>query len=277
MSQDQQYSPQNANQSSPSGIADFAVLSGLTKANQPFARTVTLGVAAGMFISFGAMYLTMVMTGNDALGFGPGRMLGGIAFSLGLILVMAVGAELFTGNNLLVMAWSTQRITAVQLLSNWGVVYVSNFVGAVSGAFLMYASGILQMDGGTVADTAAEIARLKVDLNFGQAFIRGVLCNTLVCLMVWLCYSASTLVAKVVAVVFPISAFVALGFEHSIANMYFIPVALMNGADGVTFSGFFGNLLPVTLGNIAGGSGFVGLMFAFAYLRDGPEGRAKIT
>ncbi len=277
MNQDQHHSAAASDHSSSAAIAEFAVRNGLCKANLPLARTVTLGIAAGMFVSLGAMYLTMVMTGNDALGFGPGRMLGGVAFSLGLILVMVVGAELFTGNNLLVMAWSTQRISAARLLSNWGVVYAANFAGALGGALLMHASGILQMDGGAVGHTAGEIARGKVELGYAQAFVRGVLCNTLVCLMVWLCYSAHTLVGKVLAVIFPISAFVTLGFEHSIANMYFISVALLNGADGVTVSGFLGNLVPVTLGNIAGGSGFVGLMFAFAYFRDKPARLPEIT
>jgi len=257
-------------------IAEIAVRSGLTKANLPFARTVTLAIAAGMFISFGAMYLTMVTTGNDALGFGPGRMLGGVVFSLGLFLVVSVGAELFTGNNLLVIAWSIRRLSESRLLSNWGVVYAANFIGAAGVAALVSVSGILDLEGGAVGDTAAEIARSKVELGFSEAFIRGVLCNTLVCLMVWLCYSAHSLAGRFLAVVFPISAFVALGFEHSIANMYFIPVAWMNGAEGVTVAGFLGNLLPVTLGNIAGGSGFVGLMFAFAYLRDRPERRPEI-
>lgn len=277
MNQDQPHSLKIADQPSSADIAEFAVRNGLMKAEFPFTRTVTLGIAAGMFIAFGAMYLTMVTTGNDGLGFGLGRMLGGLAFSLGLILVVVVGAELFTGNNLLVMAWSTQRISAGRLLSNWGVVYGANFIGAVGGAVLMMASGIMEMDGGAVGARAAEIAKSKVELGFAQAFIRGVLCNTLVCLMVWMCYSAESLFGKIIAVIFPISAFVALGFEHSIANMYFIPVALMNGAEGVTLSGFFGNLLPVTLGNIAGGSGFVGLMFAFAYLRDEPGKRREIN
>jgi formate transporter len=274
MSRLQQHSQNYSELPAPADIADIAVRSGLTKANLPFASTVTLAIAAGVFVSFGAMYLTVVTTGIDALGFGPGRLLGGIVFSLGLFLVVVVGAELFTGNNLLVMAWSTKRISAASLLSNWGVVYAANFVGAAGTAALVNVSGILDMDGGAVGDTAAEIARTKVELGFAQAFIRGVLCNILVCLMVWLCYSAQSLVGKFLAVVFPISAFVALGFEHSIANMYFIPVALINGADGVTISGFLGNLLPVTLGNIAGGSGFVGLMFAFVYLRDQPARRA---
>lgn len=277
MNQDQPHSLKIADQPSSADIAEFAVRNGLMRAEFPFARTVTLGIAAGMFIAFGAMYLTMVTTGNDGLGFGLGRMLGGLAFSLGLILVVVVGAELFTGNNLLVMAWSTQRISAGRLLSNWAVVYGANFIGAVGGAALMTASGILEMDGGVVGARAAEIAKSKVELGFAQAFIRGVLCNMLVCLMVWMCYSAESLFGKIIAVIFPISAFVALGFEHSIANMYFIPVALMNGAEGVTLSGFFGNLLPVTLGNIAGGSGFVGLMFAFAYLRDEPGKQREIN
>lgn len=272
MNNTQPDSPDLSQQLSSIDVAAFAVRNGLMKTGLPLARTVTMGIAAGMFIAFGAMYLTMVTTGNDALGFGPGRLLGGIVFSLGLVLVMLVGAELFTGNNLLVIAWSVKKISAARLLSNWGVVYAANFVGAVSGAFLMHMSGVLQMDDGAVGHTAAEIARLKVDLSFAQAFIRGVLCNMLVCLMVWLCYSAQSMSSKILAVVFPISAFVTLGFEHSIANMYFIPVALMSGADGVTLSGFLGNLLPVTLGNIVGGSGFVGLMFAFAYLRGEPTG-----
>lgn len=250
----------------PPEIAALVEEIGVSKAKLPVLQTTTLGLVAGGFIAFGAMFFTLVMTGND-LGFGPGRLLGGIAFSLGLILVVIAGAELFTGNNLIVMALIDGKITVVQLLRNWTLVYIANFVGAVGSALLMHWSGALAIGGGAIAETAIAIATAKVGLGFTEAFIRGILCNTLVCLAVWLCFAAHTVSGKILAIIFPISAFVALGFEHSVANMYFIPLAMLAGAEGVTITGFLANLVPVTLGNIVGGSGFVGIIYWIIYLR----------
>ncbi len=212
------------------------------------------------------MLFTLVMTGSD-LGFGLSRWIGGIAFSLGLVLIIVGGAELFTGNNLIVMAWAERNISTYQLLRNWVIVYVANFAGAIGCVVLVWFSGTLGLGAGAVGETAAAIAAGKVELGFGEAFVRGVLCNTLVCLAVWLCFSAHRVAGKVLTIVFPISAFVALGFEHSIANMYLIPVGMLAGTGGVDAAAFAGNLIPVTLGNVVGGSGFVALTYWIVYLR----------
>ena len=264
---DQNAEPRNTIDAySPPQIAALVEDVGMVKARLPALQTVTLGLLAGAFIAFGSMFYTLVMTGNE-LGFGPSRLLGGVAFSLGLILVVVAGAELFTGNNLIVMALVDKKITLAQLLRNWGLVYVANFAGALGSAVLMYWSGALGLGNGEIAETAARIAASKVELDFAAAFFRGILCNTLVCLAIWLCFAARTVSGKILAIIFPISAFVALGFEHSVANMYLIPVGMLAGAESVTVAGFVGNLVPVTLGNIVGGSGFVALVYWIVYLR----------
>jgi len=256
-------SPQDAYP--PAQIARLVEQVGVRKANLPARATLMLGMLAGAFIAFGAMYYTLVMTGSP-LGFGPGRLLGGIAFSLGLVLVIVGGAELFTGNNLIVMAWAERRISTAQLLRNWGLVFPANLVGAMGCALMVNWSGTLGLGDGAVAETAMRIAQAKVGLGFGEAFFRGILCNTLVCLAVWLCFAAHGVGGKILAIVLPISAFVALGFEHSVANMYLIPVAMLAGAEGVGVSGFIGNMVPVTLGNIVGGGVFVALVYWLIYL-----------
>jgi len=259
----------------PAEIAQQVERLGVTKAGLPFFQTFVLGLLAGAFIALGAMFSTLVMTGSP-FGFGPTRLLGGIVFSLGLILTLLGGAELFTGNNLIVMAWAEGRISLRQLARNWAIVFVANLVGAVGAAMLVHWSGTLGLGDGAVGETAARIARAKVELDAIQALIRGILCNALVCLAVWLCVGARSASARILAIVFPISAFVALGFEHSIANMYLIPAALLQGAAGVTIGGFIANLVPVTLGNIVGGSGFVALVYRLVYLRrPGPGWRHR--
>jgi formate/nitrite transporter len=251
---------------SPREIAALVEGVGVAKARLPVLDTLALAVLAGAFIAFGAMFATLVTTGND-IGFGVNRLIGGVAFSLGLILVVVGGAELFTGNNLIVMAWADRKITVRQLLRNWALVLAGNFTGAVGAAVLVYLSGVLQLGEGAVAESASKIASAKVALPFAEAFFRGVLCNALVCLAVWLCFAAHTVSGKILAIIFPITAFVALGFEHSIANMYFIPLGWLLDADGVTLASFLGNLVPVTLGNIVGGSIFVALVYWLIYLR----------
>jgi formate/nitrite transporter len=262
----------------PDEIARRIEIVGVKKAGQETLPVLTLSVLAGAFIAFGAMFYSVVITGSD-LGLGPSRLLGGVAFSLGLILVLVGGAELFTGNVLIVMGWAHGKVALRALLRNWGLVFVGNFAGAVGMAGLAYWSGFLHIGGDAVAVTAIRVAAAKVALPVDIAFVRGVLCNALVCLAVWLCFAAHAVVDKVLAIVFPIAAFVALGFEHSIANMYFIPVAILaagdpallqaagvtaNGLDGV---GFVRNLVPVTLGNIVGGGAFVALTYYVVYLR----------
>ena len=250
----------------PAQIAVLVEEVGVRKAHMPAIQTATLGLLAGAFIAFGAMFYTLVMTGSG-LGFGPGRLLGGVAFSLGLVLVLVGGAELFTGNNLIVMAWAERRITSGQLLRNWGLVYLANLAGALGCVVLVSASGVLQLGGGAIAETAAAIAAGKLRLGVLEAFTRGILCNILVCLAVWLCFAAHSVSSKVLAIISPVSAFVALGFEHSVANMYLIPIGLLAGQQGLDPGGILGNLVPVTLGNIVGGGGFVALVYWLVYLR----------
>lgn len=249
----------------PSAIAERVETAGVAKAHLGTLQTLTLAVLAGAFIAFGAMLYTLVMT-NSGLGLGPGRLLGGVAFSLGLILVVIAGAELFTGNNLIVMAWADRKITASDMLRNWILVYIGNLIGAVATAVFVYWSGTLGMGDGAVSRTALSIAQTKISLPYDQAIIRGILCNALVCLAVWLSYAARDVAGKVLAIVFPISAFVALGFEHSVANMYFIPLGMIMG-DSITLGQLLGNLVPVTIGNLIGGGVLVGLVYWIAYRR----------
>jgi formate transporter len=255
----------NADPYAPPQIARLVEDGGINKAHLSILQTSMLAVLAGAFIAFGAMFFTLVMT-NHGLGFGPSRLLGGIAFSLGLILVVVAGAELFTGNNLIVMAWVDRKISGGALLKNWIIVYVGNFAGALFLAVLVWLSGVLSLGDGAVSQTAIKIAEAKIALPNLEAFFRGILCNTLVCLAVWLCVAARRVSGKILAIIFPISAFVALGFEHSVANMYFIPVAWLSGAS-ISVDSFMGNLIPVTAGNLVGGAGFVALTYWVIYLR----------
>ena len=248
----------------PRQMASRVEAAGVAKANQTFLQTTVLGVLAGAFIAFGALFYTLTIT-ESALGFGPTRLLGGVAFSLGLILVIVGGAELFTGNNLIVMAWADRKISLGQMLRNWGIVYVANLVGALGIAALAVAAGVFALGDGAVGETAARIASGKLSLGAVEAFTRGILCNMLVCLAVWLCFAARTVVGKIFAIVFPIAAFVGLGFEHSVANMFAIPVAMMAGSIDWQVAGFVRNLAVVTTGNIVGGSGFVALTYWLVY------------
>ena len=250
----------------PAEIAARVEAAGVTKARMPVLQTVVLAILAGAYIAFGAMFFTLVIT-DSGLGFGPQRLLGGVAFSLGLILVVVGGAELFTGNNLIVMGWADRKISTAQLLRNWSLVYVGNFIGSIAMVLLVFWTGILDLGGGGVAKTAMTIAQGKVALPFTEAFVRGVLCNVLVCLAVWLCFAAHTVTSKILAIIFPISAFVALGFEHSVANMYLIPAGWLAGSADVTLAGFINNLIPVTLGNIVGGGALVAAVYWIVYLR----------
>jgi formate/nitrite transporter len=203
-----------------------------------------------------------VLTDNS-LGFGLGRLAAGIAFSLGLMLLVIGGGELFTGNNLMVAALAGGKITARCVLRNWLVVFVANASGALLMAVTIHHTGVL--DSGGVKATAVKIAEAKTQLGFGPAFLRGVLCNALVCLAVWLSLAARSVEGKVVAIVFPIAAFVALGFEHCIANLYLLPVGALSGAH-INLAGALDNLLPVTLGNTVGGVG-VATAYWLVYLR----------
>jgi formate transporter len=255
---------------------------GVKKAQADWATTFVLAVLAGAFIALGAVFATTTLTGGTDLPYGVARLLAGLTFSLGLILVIVAGAELFTGNNLIVMAWAGRRVSGVRLLRNWAIVYVGNFVGAVATAGLVYAARQYEFDHGGVGATALTIASAKTNLGFTQAIALGALCNALVCLAVWLCYSARTTTDKILAIIPPIAAFVAVGFEHSVANMYFISFGLFVKSDGafvhstpglpkvahLTWTTFlWNNLVPVTIGNIIGGAVMVGAIYWFVYLR----------
>jgi formate/nitrite transporter len=249
----------------PAEMAGRVEAAGIGKVQLPALTTIMLAILAGVFIAFGAMFYTVAIT-ETGLGFGPSRVLGGVAFSLGLVLVIVGGAELFTGNALIVMAWASRRISLGALLRNWLLVYAGNFAGALGAAALAYLSGALALDDGAVARTASAIAEAKLALPADQAFFGGVLCNALVCLAVWLCFAARDVAGKILAVLWPISAFVALGFEHSVANMYLIPIGMVSGA-GIDLVGFARNLVWVSLGNIVGGAGGVALVYWIIYLR----------
>ena len=262
----------------PPEMARKAEQVGVTKAGLDTATTFALSILAGAFIAMGAVFSTAVTAGGGDLPYGVLRLLAGLTFSVGLILVVVAGAELFTGNNLVVMAWASRRVSTLRLLRNWGIVYVGNFVGAIATAALLYAGKQYELGGGQVGAQAVSIAATKTGYGWWQALVLGMFCNALVCLAVWLCYSARSTADKVLAIIPPIAAFVAAGFEHSVANMYFIPYGLfVESTDafpdvpGLTWGAFFwDNLVPVTIGNIVGGALMVGAVYWFVYLRPRP-------
>lgn len=246
---------------------------GVTKATMPVLTMFALAVLAGAFIALGALFYTVTITtgvGNTPPPFGLVRLAGGITFCLGLILVVVGGAELFTGNNLIAMAWASGKVTTSQVLRNWGWVYLGNLVGAMGTALLVWLAGLHTMGDGAVGETMVRIARSKVSLDPLSALARGVLCNVLVCLAVWLCMGARGVADKILAVLFPISAFVACGMEHSVANMYFLPIGIALAAGTAAPLSLFEaveNLVVVTIGNILGGTILVALVYWSVYLR----------
>jgi formate transporter len=265
----------------PPEMAKKAEQVGVAKAGMDAATTFALAILAGAFIAIGAAFATNTLAGSSGLPYGVSRLLGGLTFSLGLILVIVAGAELFTGNNLIVMAWASRRVSTMRLLRNWAIVYAGNFAGGIATAGLLFAAKQYEFGKGAVGQTALTIAATKTGYGFGQAIALGMLCNALVCLAVWLCYSARTTADKILAIVPPITAFVAAGFEHSVANMFFIPFGLFVKSDAafvatqkapdlsqVTWGHFLAsNLVPVTIGNIVGGGLMVGAIYWFIYLR----------
>ena len=267
---------------SPKEIATRIERAGISKSTNDPLRVFALSILAGAFIAFGAIFFTLVTHDSAGVPVGIMRLLGGLVFCLGLVLVVIAGAELFTGNNLIVMAYVDGKVSLKQLLTNWLIVFMGNFVGALGILILIYLSGHWQINSGELGAKVLVIANSKVNMTWMEAFTRGMLCNILVCMAVWLCFAGRTVVDKILAILFPITAFVAMGFEHSVANMYFIPAGLLAkhqpeflhlvgdvNLDNLTVYGFlFNNLLPVTLGNLVGGSVFVGLFYWFIYLRD---------
>jgi formate transporter FocA len=270
----------------PGAMAARAEQIGVKKAHLDTISMFVLAVLAGAFIAMGAVFATTVTAGAaGVLPYGVTRLLAGLVFSLGLILVIIGGAELFTGNNLIVMAWASRKVSTRLLLRNWVIVYAGNFVGALATAGLMFLSAQYTFSQGAIGLAALSTAASKASLGFVSALALGVLCNTLVCLAVWMTFSARTTTDRILAIIPPITAFVAAGFEHSIANMYFIPIGLFikagapasfwaatgkTAADygALTWQNFIvNNLLPVTLGNIIGGALLVGAVYWFVYLR----------
>jgi formate transporter len=283
----------------PPEMATRAEDLGVRKAEMPFIKMFMLSVLAGAFISLGAIFATTVSAGgmsvmapdgtvvyNTSLPYGVTRLLSGLVFSLGLILVVVGGAELFTGNNLIVMAWASGKVTGRALLRNWAIVYLGNFIGSIGTVILMFFTRQYTFGTNSVGIAALKIGVTKIEYTFLQAIALGILCNVLVCLAVWLTYSARSTLDKILAIIFPITAFVAAGFEHSIANMYFIPYALfikdfdpdfvsavgdkVAHLDLLTWQGFlFNNLIPVTIGNIIGGTILVAAVYWVIFLRPG--------
>ena len=273
----------NLNAYNPSEIQEAIEKVGVTKADMPFLPCFMLGVVAGGSIGLGALYYTIVAS-DAQLSFAVARVLGGFVFSLGLTLVLVCGAELFTGNNLIVMAWASGRVSLRRMLRNWVVVYSGNLVGALGLVALVALSRHMEMNNGRIAQTVIETAVGKIKPDFVTLFFKGVLCNVLVCMAVWIAYAGRSVTDKIVGLIFPISAFVAAGFEHCIANLYFLPLAWliihaggpMPGIDvpDITIAGIVHNLVPVTLGNVVGGAGLVGAVYWVIY-RKGLAARSK--
>ena len=269
----------------PREMAEKAEQTGVEKSRQDFMCLLALSVLAGAFISFGAIAAAVIGAGAaGTLPYGVIQMLKGLVFSTGLILVVVGGAELFTGNNLMVMAWASGKIRIHELLRAWLTVYVGNFIGASATALMVFLAGLHFQGNGAVGLSILISANSKAALAFPQALMLGVLANVLVCLAVWLCYSARTTTDKILAIVPPVSLFVAANFEHSVANMFILPFGLLikdwapqaywvmidqspASYAALNWGALLTNLLPVTIGNIIGGGVLVGVVYWFVYLR----------
>jgi formate/nitrite transporter len=251
----------------PREIARMVERLGVAKAQTDAVTLVVLAVLAGAFISLGALFFTVVVT-ETGFGFGATRLIGGLSFSLGLVLVVVAGAELFTGNNLLAMAWASRLIGTRDVMRNWLLAYLGNVIGCLGTVLLVAWADIASLGDGAVGETAIQIARAKGDLSIGAAFARGLLCNALVCLAVWLAMGGRSVADKILAIVFPITAFVAIGFEHSIANWFFLPFGLaLDKRGAVSVVGVARNLAAVSAGNMVGGTLLVAGVYWVAYLR----------
>jgi len=282
---DANQAPQGADALLPKEMAEKAERIGADKTRLPVLSLLTLAVLAGAFIAFGSMFSTIAISATDNhLTFGLARVVAGLTFSLGLILVVVGGAELFTGNNLMVMAWAGGKISLGGMLRAWALVYIGNFLGAVATAVMVFLAGVHGNGDSAVGAAALNIAEAKAALPFFQALMRGVLGNVLVCLAVWLCYSAHSTTDRILCIVPPVTAFVAAGFEHSVANMFILPYGLLikelaepafwtaiqqspASYNALSWGAFFSNLAPVTIGNVIGGGMFVGAVYWFIYLR----------
>ena len=273
----------------PGEMARRAELSGVQRASMDPLTILVLSLVGGAFVAFGAIFSTTVSAGSGGLPFGVAKLLSGTVFSVGLVMVVVAGAELFTGNNLIVMAWASGKVTTTSLLLNWLLTFVGNCAGAMATAGLMLCTTQYTFGSGAVGLAALTTANSKAALAFVPALALGIMCNALVCLAAWMCYSARTAVDRVALIILPVAAFAAAGFEHSIANAYFIPMGLLikatapdsfwlsigkTAADfpALSWSGFVGNLVPVAIGNIIGGALLVAAVYWFVYLRNPGRG-----
>ncbi len=264
----------SSNAYSPAEIKLAVEKVGVKKARLPFLASFMLSIMGGGSIGLGALYYTIIASDAE-LSFATVRVLGGLAFSLGLALVLVGGAELFTGNNLIVMAWASRKVSTREMLRNWSIVYLGNFVGAVGLAVLVLLSHHLDMNGGRIGVSILNTAVGKIQPDVVTLFVKGILCNVLVCLAVWLAYAGRSVTDKIAGLILPVSAFIAAGFDHCVANMYFLPLAWLMTQTGhvppdfdtsaITIAGIIHNLVPVTLGNITGGAVLVGAMYWIIY------------
>jgi formate/nitrite transporter len=255
---------------SPKEVAERIETAGVAKARLPLASMALLAVLGGVYIGLGAL-LFLLVTSDAALSFAAARLLGGLVFALGLLTVVVAGAELFTGNHLLTIAWADGRLRSAEVLRNWAVVGAGNLVGALLLAWAVQAAGVGALNDGRLGQQALKVALAKAALPWDQAFWRGVLCNVLVCLAVWMAAAGRSVIDKAVAVVPPVAAFVALGFEHSVANLFFFPLAaLLHPGAAPGLGAMLGNLLPVIVGNLLGGSVLVALVYWVIYRRAPP-------
>ncbi|MCC6466117.1 MAG: formate/nitrite transporter family protein [Planctomycetes bacterium] len=258
----------NSDAYAPQEIAQRVATVGVAKARRNLLSMLVLAVLAGAFVALGGLFYAVTVTGSE-LGFGITRLLGGMAFSLGLILVVVAGAELFTGNNLIAMAWASRLITTRELLRGWVIVYAGNAIGAIATAAGIYLAGVHDFGKGAVEETLMAVATHKAGLAPLEMFVLGVMCNALVCLAVWLAMAGHTVTDKILGIVPPITAFVAIGFENSISNLFFLPLALMLRPDTPgLLQGSLLNIALVTAGNIVGGTVLVAGVYWLAYLRD---------
>ena len=263
---------------SPEEVCRYVEEVGIKKANNKPMQTLLLGILAGMFIALGAYASTVASHGITDPGIQ--KFVAGIVFPVGLIMVLICGSELFTGNSLLSIAWAQKKISTGQMLRNWFIVWIGNFIGAFLIAALIFASGLLST--GTVGGYAVKVAATKASIGFGPAIASGILCNIIVCLSVWGTYAAKDVTGKVLMGFFPIFAFIIAGFEHCVANMYYFSIGLLaktnpmfietshvaiEKLDNLSVVGIFNNLIPVTIGNVIGGAFCIGIIYWIIYIK----------
>lgn len=267
----------------PAEILDYTIETGVAKSGGSFFKLLLLSIMAGAFIAFAAEGSNMAAFNlfYEPTTYGLGKALAGAIFGTGLMLVVLCGGELFTGNTLILAAVFEKRVKVSTMLRNWVIVYIGNLIGSLFIAYMMYQSGLFTSGADVLGAVTIKIAAYKTGLSFMPAFYLGIMCNWLVCLAVWLAYGADNMVGKIFGIFFPIWLFITSGFEHSVANMYYIPAGILAKANEhfvelshvsaealnqLTWSGFFiHNLIPVTLGNIVGGGIFVGIAYWFVY------------